>query len=404
MKQGWELKKLGDIGNLYNGNSINENIKKDKYTGIESGLPFIATKDISFENKIDYNNGVKIPFNEINIFKIAPKNTVLICAEGGSAGRKIGYTNQDVCFGNKLFALTTNQNIDSRFIYYYYLSSSFQKDFTTELVGIIGGVSMSKFKELKIPIPPLSEQQKIVGALDKTFSAIEQAKENAEKNLKNVKELFNCYLQSVFEKANENWNEYNLIELCKNSKAITYGVIKLGDNVLDGIPCLRTSNVKWLHIDLSGVKSISPELSKEYSRTILNGGELLVNVRGTLGGVAVADTKMSGWNVSREVAVVPLDPLKANSNLLKFIVGSNKCQKWLNEVKKGVAYTGINIEDLKKLPIKIPNLEEQSILLNYIDDFHIKTKQLIECYLQKLNNLEEFKKSILQKAFNGDLC
>ena len=198
LKQGWELKKLGDIGNLYNGNSIKENVKKNKYTGIENGLPFIATKDVSFENKIDYNNGVKIPFNEINIFKVAPKNTVLICAEGGSAGRKIGYTNQDVCFGNKLFALTTNKSIDSRFVYYYYLSSSFQKDFTTELVGIIGGVSMSKFKELKIPIPPLPEQQKIVSILDKVFTAIDQAKQHVEQNIQNAKELFNSYLSGIF--------------------------------------------------------------------------------------------------------------------------------------------------------------------------------------------------------------
>jgi type I restriction enzyme S subunit len=99
--KGWEVKRLSEIGKVYNGNSINEKVKKENYQGIEVGLPYIATKDISYESEIDYDNGVKIPFEEKSAFKIAPENTVLICAEGGSAGRKIGFTNQQVCFGNK---------------------------------------------------------------------------------------------------------------------------------------------------------------------------------------------------------------------------------------------------------------------------------------------------------------
>ena len=114
MKSNWEVKKLGEVGKIYNGNSINEQIKKNKYLDIDEGLPFIATKDVSYENIIDYSNGVKIPFKEKEQFKIARKNTVLICAEGGSAGRKIGFTNQDICFGNKLFAITTNKSVESR--------------------------------------------------------------------------------------------------------------------------------------------------------------------------------------------------------------------------------------------------------------------------------------------------
>ena len=199
MKQGWEIKRLSEIGVVYNGNSINEKVKKDNYSDLDNGFPFIATKDISYESEIDYDNGIKIPFAEKSSFKTAPKNTVLICAEGGSAGRKIGFTNQEVCFGNKLFALATNKNIESRYVFYYYFSETFQKQFAVELAGIIGGVSMNKFKELEIPLPPLPEQQRIVAILDEAFAAIATAKANAEQNLKNAKELFESYLQGVFE-------------------------------------------------------------------------------------------------------------------------------------------------------------------------------------------------------------
>ena len=151
MKQGWEIKRLSEIGKVYNGNSINEKVKKDNYSDLDFGFPYIATKDISYKSEITYDNGIKIPFSEKSSFKIAPKNTVLICAEGGSAGRKIGFTNQEVCFGNKLFALATNNDIESRYVYYYYFSETFQNHFSVELAGIIGGVSMNKNVVVVIP-------------------------------------------------------------------------------------------------------------------------------------------------------------------------------------------------------------------------------------------------------------
>lgn len=67
MKKGWKVKKLSDIGKIFNGNSINARVKKDKYTGINNGISFIATKDVGFDSVIDYENGVKIPEEEIEV-------------------------------------------------------------------------------------------------------------------------------------------------------------------------------------------------------------------------------------------------------------------------------------------------------------------------------------------------
>ena len=116
----------------------------------------------------------------------------------------------------------------------------------------------------------------------------------------------------MFTQRGEGWVEKQLSTLCLDGKVVTYGVVQLGDEVPDGVPCLRTSNVRWLRIDIEGMKRIAPKLSTSYSRTVLEGGEVLVNVRGTLGGVGLALPEMRGWNVSREVAVAPVDPKKVN--------------------------------------------------------------------------------------------
>ena len=88
----------------------------------------------------------------------------------------------------------------SRWIFYYCLSDDFTKQFKGSMAGLIGGVSINKFKELSVPLAPLAEQQRIVGLLDEAFEGLATAKANAEKNLQNARALFESHLQSVFTK------------------------------------------------------------------------------------------------------------------------------------------------------------------------------------------------------------
>lgn len=151
------------------------------------------------------------------------------------------------------------------------------------------------------------------------------------------------------------------------------------------------------------MKRIAPALSAEYSRTILKGGEVLVNVRGTLGGVAVVSPEMAGWNVSREVAVVPVDSTRITPEFVSYLIGSGTSQKWLSGKKKGAAYVGINIEDLRLLPVDIPGMAEQREIVARLQVLQTKTQLLASVYERKLAELEAFKKSLLNQAFTGEL-
>ena len=163
--ENWAWVTLGEVCNIFNGNSINETEKNEKYIGITNGLNYIGTKDVNFNNKINYENGVRIPFKVINKFKIARAKTPLLCIEGGSAGRKIGILSQDVCFGNKLCAFES-EIINTKFLYYFLQSSEFQSLFTTSKSGLIGGVSINNIKALSFALPPLAEQSRIVTIID----------------------------------------------------------------------------------------------------------------------------------------------------------------------------------------------------------------------------------------------
>lgn len=170
----WEWTKLSFVSDMFTGNSINENEKKLKYKGLSEGYFYVATKDVNFNNEIDYYNGVRIPKNSKK-FRIAPKNSILFCVEGGSAGKKIAITDKDICFGNKLCCFVS-YGIDIKYLYYYIQSPMFIYDFKRNTTGIIGGVSINTLKQMFLPLPPIEEQKRIVEKLDKLINACEELK------------------------------------------------------------------------------------------------------------------------------------------------------------------------------------------------------------------------------------
>ena len=168
--ENWVWTRLSYIASIYTGNSISETEKKLKFTDV-IGRYYIGTKDVDFNNRVIYDNGIAIPKQYEQDFKIASSNSILMCIESGSAGRKIAILNQDVCFGNKLCCFSPFVGI-GKFIYYYLQSPSFFEAFNLNKTGIIGGVSIVKIKEILIPLPPIKEQQRIVAQIEKLFEQL----------------------------------------------------------------------------------------------------------------------------------------------------------------------------------------------------------------------------------------
>jgi predicted ATPase len=198
------------------------------------------------------------------------------------------------------------------------------------------------------------------------------------------------------------WTWASADQLTDATRPITYGVIKLGSDVRNGTPVLRSSDVKHLRLNLDGVKRVAKRIAAAYARTTLRGSEVLVTIRGSLGGVVAVPRACAGFNISREVAMLALvDP--RTSMATAYFIAAAPAQDWLRSRAKGIAYTGINIETLRALPLPVPPLSEQLQIAEIVRQRLLAAERLTHTLARQLERSRATKTALLRDAFAGRL-
>jgi type I restriction enzyme S subunit len=383
MKQGWEIKKLGEVVEVL------DNLRKPitKRDRIEGEYPYFgATGILSYVHNYIFSEKLVL-IGEDGAKWLSGDNTSFI-AEGKYWVNNHAHVIRPI---RKLI-------MDEWIVYFLNFS-----DLTPFITGMtVPKLNQEKMRSIPIPLPPLPEQQRIVAILDEAFAAIAKAKANAEQNLKNAKELFESYLQGVFENGNKNWETKCLDELgtITSSKRIYKS-----EYVKDGVPFYRTKEIK----ELSNGKNITLELfiSKDRYNEIKKSfgvpqiNDLLMSAVGTIGEIMVIENNDEFY--FKDGNIVWFKGFKSlDTNYLKFALTA-----FVEKIKSlaiGAAYSALTIEKLNKYKISFPKtLKEQQAIVQKLDAISTETKKLEAIYQQKINDLEELKKSILQKAFSGEL-
>lgn len=265
-------------------------------------------------------------------------------------------------------------------------------------------ISNSSLKDLVLEFPKsLSEQKRIVAILDETFAAIDKAKANAEKNLQNAKELFESYLQNMFENKGEDWEEKSLIEVCLEITDGSHFSPKSSGQ--DEYPYITVRDINEDIIDFKNCKFIN---KYSYQLLLKNGckpniGDLLFSKDGTVGKVSLVDFEKD-FVVLSSLAIIRPKSKVIISSLLKYILKNPAFLQTAIGMKTGVAIRRIILANLKLIKISFPrSLSEQKLISEKLNALSSETKKLEAIYQKKIEDLEELKKSVLQKAFNGDL-
>ena len=221
----------------------------------------------------------------------------------------------------------------------------------------------------------------------------------------NAQQLKNAILQDLYS-AKDGWNIKELKDVVADSCPISYGIVQQGNHVEGGVPVVRPVDLHTKYVGKVNLKCTSKDISDSYKRTVLNGNEVLLCVRGTTGIVALATEELKGCNVNR--GIVPLYfGADVDKMFIYYQLQAPFVQETIEENTMGSALKQINIKDLRTLKLRVPSLAEQKRIVAKIEELLPKVEEYGKAQdaLNKLNEElpDRLKKSILQEAITGHL-
>jgi type I restriction enzyme S subunit len=397
------VKRLVEIASICSGNSISAKDRSGKYSAAKAaGRHFVSTRDVGFDGLINHVTDVAIPPKDQSNFKLAPKGSTLVCSEGGSAGRKVGLLKEDVHYGNKLFAITGDKNILPEMIFYFCQTDSFVEQFQDKKTGLIGGVSLSKFKTIEMPVPPLEEQQRIVAVLDEAFEGLALARTHAEANLKNARELFDNFATRIFSQILKEHGQTTLGEVCEFIKDGTHQTPTYFDS---GFIFLSAKNVKDGRLDWEDLKYIDETqhfaMQKRLAPRL---GDLLIRKNGAGYGAAALVDRDVIFDVYVSIAVLRPKNGILPEYLLQF-ANSSFAQSQFKDRIKGQGVPNLHLQEIKQVKLPVPkDISIQHDIAGRLQTALEVVRVVETTYQNKLQDLADLRQSLLQKAFSGELA
>ncbi|MDA9559634.1 restriction endonuclease subunit S [Porticoccaceae bacterium] len=395
----WPLVRLDSLYNIARGGSPRP--IKDFITDDPEGINWIKIGDATASGKYIYTTKQKIKPEGIQRSRLVKENDFLL-SNSMSFGRPYIMGTTGCIHDGWLVLSAKDKQVDQDFLYHLLGSPFVFLQFDSLAAGsTVRNLNIDLVSGVKIPLIPIPEQQRIVAILDQAFADIEKARANAEKNLKNARELFDSYLNQVFSQRGEGWVES---ELGKLGQITSSKRIFKSEYVDAGVPFFRTKEIK----QLANGKTISTELfiSEEKYNQIKTRfdvpavGDVLITAIGTIGEIYVVDNAYPFYfkdgNVLWLKQFNTLKPQFLKYALMAFV-------SELNRLSRGAAYNALPIQKLKCYVISFPQISEQDEVISKIDAIKDESQKLVGIYSQKIASLEELKKSLLQKAFSGEL-
>lgn len=275
-----------------------------------------------------------------------------------------------------VFLIKPNKSLINPKYLMYILGSDFCKEqYESDSVGsTLKGVRKGSLESLKIPVPSKEIQDEIVRELDTFVRLLDNIDDEIiERERQNY-----LYREHVFNMDEDDGVELKTLEqVVSKNCSLSYGIVQPGDDVDNGVPVVRPVDfAESLFVKREGLKRTTKSISDSYKRTILNGDEILICVRGTTGTMGLATKELKGCNVTRGIVPISFD----NEITKKFVFHQLRCSRLKNAIEEktnGTALRQINVKDLRQLPIYLPSLKEQQAIAAKLDT--------IEAFIANLN-------------------
>lgn len=383
MKINWQIKKIGEclenipkLGSLLSSEYLNEG----KFPVIDQGQDFIA----------GYTNDNSLVFDDCL--------PVVIFGDHTRALKFVDFPFAVGADGTKI--LKPINDFDSRFFYYILFSLDLRSRGYARHFKLL--------KEQEIPLPPLSEQKRIVKILDEKMEKIREVKRLREEGIKDTEKIFSRTLHEIFEEGKKKgWEIKGLQFLCDKPKQdIVDGPfgsdLKRSDYTSFGIPVLKIQNVKEFKIKIKNLDYVTEIKALELKRHTYKKGDIVMTKLGEpLGISAIVDGIEDGVIVAD---LIRIRAQKIDTRYLCYFLNSPETKIYINSKQKGTTRKRIKLSVVRDLPIIFPdNKKEQEKIVKKLDELSEKLRTLRDLQTSQLVDLKLLEKSYLREAFNGEL-
>ncbi len=401
LPKGWEIKKLGEVCDFKSGTTISPTLEREfgDVLYVKVGDMNLPKNEIEIKTSSRYVNS-----NEIKQVQIIPEGAVIFPKRGGAiATNKKRKVIQPTIVDLNTMAIIPTKKLDAEYFYYWFQMIDLNDISNGTTIPQINNYS---FDEIFIKYPNyLPEQQRIVSILDEAFAAIAKAKANAEQNLKNAKELFESYIEKLFIKLFQANQTKTVSELAKViggysfkstdfKNAGRYQVIRMG-NVRPGTIRENESPVFIDEVD-----------GKVLAKALLQPNDVIITQTGTKNkrdyGFTVVIEK-DNYLLNQRIASIRFTDKYLPKFFLYFSWTNIFKDQYFENEKGTVGQGNVGIGAITGAIVPFIPTNEQKLIVDKIDQLRIETQKLEAVYQQKIADLEELKKSLLQKAFSGEL-
>ncbi|MBK9716796.1 MAG: restriction endonuclease subunit S [Saprospiraceae bacterium] len=400
MKQGWEEIKMVDACEILTCGVAST----PTYVDEQIGVPFLSAQNVRDGVVVlDKYSFISKEFHQKLTNRNKPSKGDILYSRVGAKYGEAGVVEHNFEFSVyvSVTLIRPKKELLNNYFLKNYLNSPRIKDLAKKSISSSGvpNLNVNSVREFPVPIPSLPEQQRIVAILDEAFAAIAKAKSNAEQNLTNAKELFESYLQGVFENKGEGWKEKTLEQVSKifgrgKSRHRPRNYEKLYGGIY---PFIQTGDIRNCNHYITEYSQTYSELGLAQSK-LWPSGTICITIAAN-----IAETGVLTFDACFPDSVIGLvvNEKIADRDFIEYLLQSFKAR--IQALGKGSAQANINMGTFENELFPFPPVNEQHTIVQKLDALAVETKKLEANYIQKINDLEELKKSVLQKAFSGEL-
>ncbi len=409
---GWELSTLGDIASVNRGKFTQRPRNDPRYYG--GSAPFIQTGDVS-----KANGGVTSKYSQtlselgVRVSREFPAGTIAITIAANIADTAILGTS--MYFPDSVVGAVVQEPHSARFV---------EMCIRRAKPGLAArapqsaqkNINLQDLRPLRLVLPPAPEQRRIAEILDtldetirKTEQVIKQLQQmkqgllhdlltrgiNEHGELRDPQRHPEQFKDSPLGRIPKEWEVAALNDTIEPSRPIVYGILMPGQGHPGGVPVVKVKNIFGGEVQTEGLLLTSPALDYEYRRSRLRPGDLLFTIRGTVGRMAFVPEILNGANITQDTARLSI--VRADPNFVRYFFSARVPQLFIETHTIGQAVKGINLGELRRLPIALPNIAEQRRIANML----LGADKRLTCESHDVAKLRTLKQGLMDDLLTG---